>query len=127
MSNNDIHTAYTEAETVARRLSRVEDDADTLVDDMAALVAELADFEADMSRDTRDLLNAVKGRICDLAADLREVSGDAGDLEMTLDDLQHDAAERADFAEMVLDVERGIRDPGELNALVRSMTSSYVL
>jgi hypothetical protein len=123
--SNPTSTLYDEAVAVAVKVSRIEDEADTLLDDVAALVAELS--EVGMPAETRDLLNAVKGRVTDIARDFTKALGDAEDLTYGLDDLQHDADVREDFARMALDVERGIADPSELRALVASLTPNYVL
>jgi uncharacterized protein (UPF0335 family) len=65
--SNPTSTLYDEAVAVAVKVSRIEDEADTLLDDVAALVAELS--EVGMPAETRDLLNAVKGRVTDIARD----------------------------------------------------------
>ncbi len=131
---SDIATAYAEATRIADRVADLADIADQMTDSAAYAVTD-ARLALEGGGDFDAILGALEAAR-EALKDAHKLAGellhgldtlDTEDLVCRLDDLQHDADAREDFATMALDVERGIRDPAELRALIHSMTPNYVL
>jgi hypothetical protein len=140
---------YTDAETLARGLADLYDKADDIATETNAVRIDLSgclEIAGDYATDeqgnvtnpglARELLRmrelvseleALAARMDTQRTETERLDKLAGGIEMDLDDLQHEQQDTADLAEMIRDVERGIRDPSELRYAIERIEPNYVL
>jgi hypothetical protein len=128
----DLKSLFAEAEQAGKRVEDVESKIDDIDGDLTnayhdAEIAIRGGTAPEALIAARDALKTIRDAVRELSRMAGKVQGDISDLAIGLDKAQYEQHDTADLAEMIRDVERGIRDPCELRYAIERIEPNYVL